>query len=63
MTTADKCKYIRKKREISQYKMANLHGTNQTEVSFIERGFVPQDEQKIQKINELYNFECSNGQV
>lgn len=63
MTIADKCKYIRKKRKISQYNMAKLLGTNQTEVSFIERGFVPNDARKIQAINEVYNFERLNGQI
>lgn len=41
MTIEEMCKAIRKELGISQYKIADLIGTNQTTVSFIERGFIP----------------------
>ena len=39
---------------LTQAKFAKLIGTNQTEISFIERGFVPNDQDKIDKIYELF---------
>lgn len=50
---SDMCKVIRKERYITQYALAELIGTNQTEVSFIERGFIPAAD-KIVAITDLY---------
>lgn len=50
---SDMCKVIRKERYITQYALAELIGTNQTEVSFIERGFIPSAD-KIVAISDLY---------
>lgn len=50
----DKYKFIRAKRNITQYQMAKIIGSNQTEISFIERGFIPENSNKIRAIEELY---------
>lgn len=54
LTLAEKCQVIRIKMRISQAKMAKLVGTNQTEISFVERGFLPRDCAKIEKIEALW---------
>lgn len=41
MTLAEKCVKLRKNCDWSQLWLAKLVGTNQTTISFIERGFVP----------------------
>ena len=41
MTLANMAKTIRQETGISQKQLAEKIGTNQTEVSFIERGFIP----------------------
>ena len=51
----DRCVIARKARKLSQCDFAKLIHSNQTEVSFIERGFIPEDIDKIKKINKLYN--------
>lgn len=48
------CKKIRESNGLSQYDMAILIGSNQTEVSFIERGFIPNDPKKIEKIQSFF---------
>ena len=56
MNNFDLAQIIREAREImniSQRKLAELVGTNQTEISFIERGFIPSEE-KIDAIYKLY---------
>lgn len=57
---AEMCKTARQNLRLSQYKFVDLVGTNQTEISFIERGFVPENEEKIQNIQKLYE-ETKNG--
>lgn len=54
MALSDICKFIRATMKISQYDFADLVGTNQTEISFIERGFIPKDERKVNAIYHLY---------
>lgn len=54
MELAEMCRLARQSLGISQAKFANMVGTNQTEISFIERGFIPEDQQKIRAIKELY---------
>ena len=39
--------------KLTQKKFAEMIGSNQTEVSFIERGFIPNDREKIQAIYNL----------
>lgn len=41
MTLANMAKAIRQETGMSQKQLAEMIGTNQTEVSFIERGFIP----------------------
>ncbi len=57
MKLKDKCKAVRNSMAISQKEFAETFlGTNQTEVSFIERGFIPEDKNKRKTINYLYNL-------
>ena len=55
MTLADKCKYARKRLKLTQREFGAIIGTNQTEISFIERGFTPEDARKIARADALYN--------
>ena len=48
-------KKTRQEMGLSQKQFAVLVQTNQTEISFIERGFIPNDKDKINRIYELYN--------
>lgn len=48
----DKCYQIRTTLKLSQKEFAKLIDSNQTEISFIERGFVPAPE-KIKAIERL----------
>lgn len=54
MTLAQMSKEVRERLRMSQEKLAQLVGTNQTEISFIERGFIPNDCEKILKIEQLF---------
>lgn len=58
MTLSEKCKKIRQVCCLTQRELAELVGSNQTEISFIERGFIPITGVKNQ-IEELYqrNYE------
>jgi len=40
--------------KLTQKQFAVLVGTNQTEISFIERGFIPDNQEKIKNIIKLY---------
>ena len=66
------CKWIRETEKISQYKLADLLETTQTNVSFIERGFIPPErlQKKIIILFELTyerkckkNVSCDNGNI
>lgn len=61
MNLATICKIIRKRLGITQYGLADMIGTNQTEISFIERGFIPRDENKISALCRLYENITMNG--
>ena len=54
LTLAAQCKAIREHYSLAQHKLAGWIGTNQTEISFIERGFIPEDYSKIEEIERLY---------
>lgn len=56
MELKDKCKFIRKELELTQRQFAVLIQTNQTEVSFIERGFIPENKIKIKMIDLIYQI-------
>ena len=46
---------IRKFLKISQKKLAIIVVSTQTEISFIEKGFIPPNKNKIKQIQGLYN--------
>lgn len=54
-------KKIREELGIYQKKLAEYIGTNQTEVSFIERGFIPESNSKIETIMKLFNEVINNA--
>ena len=58
MELKDMCREVRKSLGLSQKKLAAEIGTNQTEVSFIERGFIPNDTQKADCIRRLFEQSC-----
>ena len=55
MTLANMAKTIRQETGISQKQLAEKIGTNQTEVSFIERGFIPSAPEKQIAILKIFN--------
>ena len=55
MTLANMAKAIRQEMEISQKQLAEMIGSNQTEVSFIERGFIPHAPEKQIAILTIFN--------
>ena len=55
MTLSEITKKTRQEMRLSQKKFAVLVNSNQTEISFIERGFIPTDQDKINRIYDLYN--------
>ena len=61
MTLANMAKIIRQETGMSQKQLAEMIGTNQTEVSFIERGFISQDPEKQIAILKIFN-EVINGE-
>ena len=44
---------LRKKLGISQRELAHMIGSTQTEISFIEKGFIPTAEEKVFKIYQI----------
>lgn len=56
MSLADMAKTIRQETGMSQKQLAEMIGSNQTEVSFIERGFIPQDPEKQIAILNIFNL-------
>jgi transcriptional regulator with XRE-family HTH domain len=46
---------------MSQQDFAKIINSNQTEVSFIERGFIPEDAKKIQAIQIIYDLNCEKN--
>ena len=56
MTLANMAKAIRQETGISQKQLAEMIGTNQTEVSFIERGFIPLNPEKQIAIENIFNL-------
>lgn len=56
MTLANMAKTIRQETGMSQKQLAEKIGTNQTEVSFIERGFIPHDPEKQIAILKIFNL-------
>ena len=56
MTLANMAKAIRQETGMSQKQLAEMIGTNQTEVSFIERGFTPLNPEKQTAILNIFNL-------
>lgn len=52
------CKQAREAMRLSQRAFAKIIGTNQTDISFIEMGFIPEDKRKINAIKTLYDLHC-----
>ena len=48
------CKEVRKQKKLTQRELALLVGTSQTEISFIEGGFIPPDATKIAKLQKMF---------
>ena len=55
MTLANMAKAIRQETGMSQKQLAEMIGTHQTEVSFIERGFIPHAPEKQIAILKIFN--------
>ena len=55
MTLANVAKTIRQETRISQKQLAEMIGSNQTEVSFIERGFITTAPEKQIAILKIFN--------
>lgn len=55
MPLADMTKTIRRETGMSQKQLAEMIGSNQTEVSFIERGFIPSAPEKQNAILKIFN--------
>jgi len=55
---SSKCKELRKAKGWSQEALGKVIESNQTEISFIERGFIPKDITKVQAIMALYDNAC-----
>ena len=43
ISLSNMCKAVWERMKLSQTVLARMIGSNQTEVSFIERGFIPED--------------------
>ena len=56
MTLANMAKAIRQETGISQKQLAEMIGSNQTEVFFIERGFIPLNPEKQIAIENIFNL-------
>lgn len=56
MELKEKCKTARAYVKMSQEQLGRLIKSNQTEVSFIERGFMPEDSRKVNKIEQIYRW-------
>lgn len=41
---------------MAQAQFGKVIKSNQTEVSFIERGFIPEDKRKVEKIEQIYEW-------
>lgn len=54
MSLANMAKAIRQETGMSQKQLAEKIGTNQTEVSFIERGFIPPQPRKANRNTENF---------
>lgn len=56
MELKEKCQKARAYLRMTQAEFWKVIKSNQTEVSFIERGFIPEDNRKIEKIEVIYKW-------
>lgn len=57
MELKDKAKIVRAVLGLSQKEFGAMFlKSNQTEVSFIERGFIPEDKRKVKIVNNMYEY-------
>lgn len=49
----DVCIALRRGMKITQRELASMIGSTQTEISFIEKGFIPPSSEKISRVFEL----------
>jgi DNA-binding XRE family transcriptional regulator len=56
MELKEMCKQARNYMRMTQKEFGKVVKSNQTEISFIERGFIPEDTNKIEKIKTLYKW-------
>jgi len=57
------CKTIRKTLKFFEGKLAKMIGTTQTEISFIEHGFIPPNTKKVEMIKNMYQSVLKGGDV
>ena len=64
MELKDKTKKVREFMGLSQKEFGTMFlNSNQTELSFIERGFIPEDKKKIKVVNSMYKVLNERGVV
>ncbi len=64
MELKDKCFKVREIMGLSQKEFGTTFlNTNQTEISFIERGFIPEDNIKIKIIDNMYKKMEKGGMI
>ena len=56
MELKEKCQKARAYLRMTQAQFCKVIKSNQTEVSFIERGFIPEDKRKCEKIEQIYQW-------
>ena len=49
------CKAVRQKMGLTQREFGRLIGTTQTEISFVENGFIPPHIERVAEIQRLYH--------
>lgn len=56
MELKEKCQQARAYLRMTQAQFGKVIKSNQPEVSFIERGFIPEDKRKGEKIEQIYQW-------
>lgn len=64
MELKDKTKKVREFMGLSQKEFSTMFlNSNQTELSFIERGFIPEDKRKVKVVNNMYKTLNERGLI
>lgn len=64
MELKDKTKKVREFMGLTQKEFGTMFlSSNQTELSFIERGFIPEDKKKVKVVNNMYKVLNERGLV